>query len=219
MRTSTLRTAAFAFVTTSLLSLCCSGCTTPGSPGAVQSSPTSSSSLGQPTIRQTDDTGQRLPFETQFPNRWSINNDGTSYEPCTQVPADVVQRFRLSSESVSDVAASDFQTARGCQWILIDDGRSTISQAVGNMIHPEDGLSGHKELNSAASQWLPDIEIDGRRVLVGAINNADCTVYVQSGTAVVATSFLRFGRDRPPIDEICKTSEEFLRATIQNIPR
>ncbi|MDH3009373.1 DUF3558 domain-containing protein [Gordonia alkanivorans] len=206
-------------MTASLLGLCCSGCTTPGSPSAVESSPASTSNPSQPTTRQTDDMGRPLPFETQFPNRWSINNDGTSYEPCTQVPAEVVRRFRLSAESVSDVAASDFQTARGCQWILIDDGRSTISQAVGNMIHPEDGLSGHKQLNSAASQWLPDIEIDGRRVLVGALNNADCTVYVQSGTAVVATSFLRFGRDRPPINEICKTSEEFLRATIQNIPR
>ncbi|MFT4127988.1 MAG: DUF3558 domain-containing protein, partial [Gordonia sp. (in: high G+C Gram-positive bacteria)] len=39
-------------------------------------------------MRQTDDQGRRLPFDTEFPQRWSDGNDGTSYEPCTALSPD-----------------------------------------------------------------------------------------------------------------------------------
>ena len=42
----------------------------------------------EPQIRQTDSMGRPLPFVTLFPNRWSGNNDGTPYEPCTSLRSD-----------------------------------------------------------------------------------------------------------------------------------
>lgn len=168
--------------------------------------------------RQTDDAGRKLPFENRFPNRWSINNDGTSYEPCTQVPAEVVRDFGLDPGSVRDAAASDFQTARGCEWTLLEDGRSSLSQYVGNILRPEDGLEGHKARNSVGSTWLPDTEISGRTVLVESMGSGECAVYVRSGDAVVITSLTIFGFNPPPIEQVCGTATDFLRATISQIP-
>ncbi|QMU19814.1 DUF3558 family protein [Gordonia rubripertincta] len=169
-------------------------------------------------IRQTDDAGNRLPFETEFPNRWSINNDGSSYEPCTQVSVDVVKRFVLDPDSVGDVAASNFQTARGCEWKYVDDSRSSIAQFVGNLRRPEAGLSGHKESNAAGTTWLPDTEIDGRRVLRESMGPGDCTVYVRSGNALVITSVTRMGFNPPSTEQLCAEATSFLRATIAQIP-
>lgn len=170
-------------------------------------------------IRQTDDAGNQLPFRTEFPNRWSINNDGSTYEPCTQVSVEVVKRFGLDPASVEDVAASDFQTARGCQWKYIDDKRSSISQFVGNLQRPEEGLSGHKESNRAVTSWLPDAEINGRPVLRESMGPGDCTVYVRSGDALAITSVTRMGSNPPPTEQLCTEAADFLRATIAQIPQ
>lgn len=192
-------------------------CTTQGVP---ESSPSQQSvSASSPTIRQTDDSGRKLPFETSFPNRWSINNDGSSYEPCTQVSLEVIRESGLDPKSVNDAAASDFQTLRGCEWTYFDDELSTVSQFVGNIINPAAGLEGHKALNSAGTEWFPDREIGGRRVLVGSIAPSDCAVYVRSGNAVVVTAVTRFDIDRPPTDRICDMAADFLRATIERIPK
>lgn len=193
-----------------------SGCSTNGHPAAITSSP-SFSTLTQ-TIRQTDDAGLRLPFDTDFPNRWSINNDGSPYEPCTQVPTEVLRNFGLNPSSVSDAAASDFQTARGCEWTFADDNLSAISQFVGDIVHPQDGLAGHKALNSSGTEWFSDLVVQGRRVLVGSIAPSDCAVYVRSGDAVVVTSVIKFGGDAPSTAEICQKAADFLESTISRIP-
>ncbi|MBD0862474.1 DUF3558 domain-containing protein [Gordonia sp. zg691] len=196
--------------------------TVPGDPvqtlRAGSTTPTDSPAPSSPSLRQTDDAGRVLPFENTFPNRWSINNDGSTYEPCTEIPADVIRSFGLDPGSVSDVAASDFQTARGCEWTLREDRRSTISQFVGNILRPEGGLTGHKELNRAGTTWYPDTEVDGRRVLVESMMPGDCTVYIRSGDAVVITSVTKSGFARPPVDELCKTAISFLQATVRQIP-
>ncbi|MFE0748038.1 DUF3558 family protein [Gordonia sp. NPDC058843] len=199
-----------------LLGSALASCSTSGTPipaTEVRSVQTSAA----PAVRQTDDEGRTLPFTTTFPNRWSINNDGSSYEPCTQVSNEVLKRFGLIAASATDVAGSDFQTARGCRWEY-DDGSSYIAQFVGNIIRPEDGLSGHKALNSSGKSWFPDLSIDGRRVLASSIGDGDCSVHVRSGDAVVVTSVTRFDIEPPPVAQICATASDFLRATVGEIP-
>lgn len=200
-----------------LLAVALPGCTTAGHPTASPTNP-DSSSLAPPAIRQTDDAGRSLPFKTEFSNRWSINNNGTPYEPCTQVTRDQVDQFQLDAGSIRDAAASDFQTARGCTWTFRDDGRSFLTQAVGNMTEPEQGLDGHKQVNSGGITWYSDVILSGRRVILGSINPSDCGAYVRSGDAVVGTSITRFGRDRPPTSDICKAALNFLQSTMVSIP-
>ncbi|MGW6035048.1 DUF3558 family protein [Gordonia terrae] len=211
-----LRKTAYAFA--AIVTVAASGaCTTEGLPESPPPAPSvSASSLA---VRQTDDSGRRLPFETSFPNRWSINNDGSPYEPCTQIAPEVIQGSGLVVASVKDAAASDFQTIRGCEWAYLDDELSSLSQIVGNIIDPDAGLEGHKALNSAATEWFPDREIRNRRVLVGSITPSDCAVYVRSGDAVVVTSVTRFDIDRPSTERICDMAVEFLQATIDGIPK
>lgn len=171
-----------------------------------------------PGIRQTDDDGLALPFETVFPNRWSANNNGTTYEPCTRVETQVLLESGLDPASAEDVAASDFQTARGCKWTFRGDSSSVLSQFVGNIIQPAEGLDGHKRLNSGGISWLSDSEVAGRRVLRGSIMASECGVYVRSGDAVVVTSIISFESEGPTTEEICVRAEEFLQATIRAIP-
>nr|WP_148281284.1 DUF3558 family protein [Gordonia sp. KTR9] len=182
-----------------------------------------SSSMSEPVelnteIRQTDDRGRALPFENKFPNRWSINNNGTTYEPCTYVSSVTLSRFGLDPDSVEDAALSDFQTARGCRWYYLDDPLSSLSQSVGNLVRPGLGLQGHKDRISIAFDLLPDIVVAGRAVIRGSKGQGSCSVFVRSGDAVVGTSVTRFDIVRPPTAEVCNTAVEFLRATIADIP-
>ncbi|MDH3010080.1 DUF3558 family protein [Gordonia alkanivorans] len=192
-----------------------SACSVAGSPTPTGSpGPATSPATG---VRQTDDAGRRLPFDTEFPDRWSGNNDGTSYEPCTQVSEEVVRRFGLDVESVSDVAGSNFQTARGCQWSYSNSELSFLSQFVGNLDEPEGGLSAHKAEYSSTT-WHPDIDINGRRVIIGSTDPSDCAAYVQSGKAVVITNVVLIEQSPPTVDAVCASAADFLRATIDEIP-
>ncbi|MDH3052363.1 DUF3558 domain-containing protein [Gordonia sp. 135] len=199
-----------------IASLGVSSCATSGTPLPALSSLSTASS--ESSVRQVDGAGNRLPFETAFPNRWSSNNDGTTFEPCTQVPKAAIEDLGLDENSVDDAAASDFQTARGCQWTFISDGRSRLSQFVGNINGTDTTLSGYKTLNSKTKTWFPDTLVAGRRVLVGSGMPAECAAIVQSGSAIVTTLVIRLGSPRPPTPTICETAISFLRATITEIP-
>ncbi|TSD93024.1 DUF3558 domain-containing protein [Gordonia rubripertincta] len=194
-----------------------SGCTTGGTPtpASINTGSSPSTTAG---IRQTDDSGRPLPFTTEFPNRWSINNNGTTYEPCTQVADNTVEQFGLQKDSVADVAGSDFQTARGCRWKYAD-GMSSIAQFVGNIRQPERGLDGYKSMNSVGRTWYPDTSINSRRVLVGSTGPGACSVYLQSSDAVVVTLVSRFEIPPAPTEEVCRTATDFLKATVEQIPR
>ncbi|WP_231742271.1 MULTISPECIES: DUF3558 family protein [unclassified Gordonia (in: high G+C Gram-positive bacteria)] len=193
------------------------GCTTRGAPQSVS---TQSTVQSTPTaaIRQTDDAGRHLPFETKFPNRWSINNDGSPYEPCTQVSNKTLRQFGLVVDSAADMAGSDFQTARGCRWKYSDDDMSFVAQFVGDIIRRSEGLTGHKALNLAGKTWFPDTSLNGRRVLVSSIGAGACSVYIQSGSAVVVTTVSRFDLEPPPTQAVCEVATDFLRATMNQIP-
>ena len=208
-------TSAVVPVGTILVGIGLSACGITGSPVPTASPvPDSSTATG---IRQTDDAGRRLPFDTEFPDRWSSNNDGTSYEPCTQVSEEVIRRFGLNVESVSDVAGSNFQTARGCQWSYLNNELSFMSQFVGNLDQPQGGLSAHKE-DYSSTTWHPDIEIKGRRVSIGSTAPSDCAAYVQSGKSVVITNVVLIEQNPPTLDAVCASAADFLRATIDEIP-
>ncbi|SDU28932.1 DUF3558 family protein [Gordonia westfalica] len=199
-----------------ILSYTLVGCSVAGSPEAAPS--TSNTVPTEPEVRQTDDEGKALPFLTPFPNRWNANNDGTSYEPCTEVQDGDLQRSGLIPGSVTDVAKSDFQTARGCRWTFRDDGRSSLSQSIGNLSHPEQGVLGYKRENSETMRWYPDVVLDGRTVVVGSLSPIECTATVQSGKAIVGTTVVRLGENKPAPEEMCETALGFLRSTLARIP-
>ncbi|MCK8616120.1 DUF3558 family protein [Gordonia sp. C13] len=217
LRTSPRTKAAGLLLAVSLAGLPLTACTTTGE---AQTSPSvislpSSEAAG---IRQTDDAGTPLPFENSFPDRWSNNNDGTPYEPCTQVPAAALRTINIDVNTVEDVAASNHQTARGCTWRFDGDRLSSLSHFVGNLLRPEAGLDGYKELNSAGSTWFADTEIGGRRVLSASMGPGECSMIVQSGDAVVVTTIVRYDANHPPIETVCASVEQFLNRAINSIP-
>lgn len=200
------------FILTALGSLLFSilGCSVPG----LATPEIGSSSSQSQGIRQTDDTGKRLPFDTKWPDRWSINNDGTSYEPCTAVTADTLREFKLDPASVEDVAVANHQTARGCRWEFINDSANTITQHVGN----GPPLPEYRSENSEIFNFLPDITIKGRPVLRFQLDDETCLASVQSGRAIVHSTASTFNNSPPP-DQVCDIAVNFLRATIDKIPR
>lgn len=176
--------------------------------------PTSAPS--EQTIRQTDDAGNRLPFTTVFPDRWSTNNDGTPYEPCTTVTKQVLRQFNLDPQSVNDAAVANHQTIRGCEWNFDDNTDNSLSQTVAD----GESLPWYRNKNRDSFTFLPDIFIDGRRILRFRITNAgfECTTAVQSGGSQVLTAAFIF-KNTPPVDQLCEIPVNFLRATIDRIPR
>lgn len=165
-------------------------------------------------IRQTDDQGKKLPFSTKFPDRWSDNNDGTSYEPCTAVAGSTLRQFDLDPTSASDVAVANHQTARGCNWKFANDRANSISQFVGN----GPSLDEYRTRN-ADFEFLPDVQIEGRQVLRYRIFGDDqCAATIQSGKSQVLTIAYLY-RNTPPREQLCDTAVNFLRATIEKIPK
>ena len=95
---------------------------------------------------------------------------------------------------------------------------SSIAQFVGNIRQPERGLDGYKTMNSAGKTWYPDTSINARRALVASTGPGACSVYVQSGDAVVVTLVSKFEIPPAPTEEVCKTASDFLKATLEQIP-
>lgn len=67
-------------------------------------------------------------------------------------------------------------------------------------------------------EWRSDVEVQGRRVIVGSTMPSECTVFVASGAAVVGTGVTRFGAEKPSLDDTCESAMSFLRITIDDIP-
>ncbi|MGV9795298.1 DUF3558 family protein [Gordonia sp. NPDC003422] len=171
-----------------------------------------------PSIRQTDDAGRLLPFTTVFPNRWSTNNDGTAYEPCTSATDAILISQGLDPASARDAASADHQTVRGCRWAIANTRRSSVSQHVGNMAGSRSkGLDDYKALNNDFN-WFPDQVIDGRTVGLFSLGADDCATIVVSGKAFVFTD-ATLDRDDENIAENCRVALAFTRATISQIPR
>ncbi|MGC4934044.1 DUF3558 family protein [Gordonia sp. DT30] len=165
-------------------------------------------------IRQTDQRGVPLPFTTEFPDRWSNLNDGSPYEPCTALSPPEVSSLGLDPSSVADAAAANHQTVRGCWWTFIGSRTSAAYQEVGNA----PALDVYKAKNGDILDWRPDIILNGRAVAVGVRKGrSSCTTHVQSGSAIVTTSF-SVNIDPPPIDKICDMAIAFTEATIDKMP-
>lgn len=211
-----------AVLTTAALSIV--GCSTDGSATGHKAASTSySTGLEPPTststdeIRQVDDAGRPLPFRTVFPRRWSANNDGTPYEPCTAASAGPLASLNIDPSSVRDVASADHQTARGCQWEYRNERFAYISQFVGNMNRGVTTLAGYQAQYSF-KHWFPDQMINGRVVGVVTGGPDECTTHVQSGRALVATT-VGIGSTSNDVSENCRRALAFTRATIDLIPR
>lgn len=192
------------------------GCTTAKTRESVGDSQSVSAGLSDPQPRQTDAQGRRLPFTTQFPNRWNRGNDGTTYEPCTAVTPQTLQSLGLDPSTVEDGASVDGQTARGCQW----DALPPISDAVnlGQSVGNSKSLAAYKEKNRVAANWYPDITIENRRVGVMDQGAGGCLTYVQSGDSGIVTSVLSMGLQKIPLDEQCELAVKLTRATISQMP-
>ena len=131
---------------------------------------------------------------------------------CTSVTADDLSAAGAEPASVRDAALVDFQTARGCIWFL-GHGEGSIGQTVGN--HPS--LDSYVAKQQGTFDWKPEIAIDNRRVGVATWGNSTCGTYVESGTAIVATTAT--GRtNRTQLEQICDKVVAFTRATIDQMP-
>lgn len=210
-----IRTAAVATLPLALLLAGC-GITTSGS--AEPASPLVESRVvdtgAQQDIRQTDDNGQPLPFQTTFPNRWNSGNDGTPYEPCTAASPTLLRALDLDPTSVQDAASADFQTARGCGWRAQSSSRATIDQFVGN----QPRLKIYKEQQTATKNWQPDIAISGRTVAVANDPTSPmCDTFVESANALVITSAAVYDAGTS-LPQICDKAIAFTRATIDQMP-
>lgn len=176
-------------------------------------------SLSPSEVRQTDDSGERLPFDTTHSRRWNSSNDGSSYEPCTALSDAELQRLGIDPDSVRDAAGTNGQTLRGCNWRSAGpDGRKwSVAQIVGDSAD----LASDKARNSSSADiWMSDVVIAGRTIGVHRMSgDRDCDTYVQSGGAAVNTIVMAHGLPRPPVEEICAKALEFTRATIGKMPR
>ncbi|WP_411353227.1 DUF3558 family protein [Gordonia bronchialis] len=193
------------------------GCSVSGTAVGEKSAVVQVQTSPPPPIRQVDDLGRRLPFSTTFPHRWSRNNDGTTYEPCTAVSADLLQSFHLDSSTVRDAAVADRQTARGCSWSYFGEMFSSLAQHVGNMNGGVTGISDYKSQYSDFT-WFPDQNIGGRRVGLFSLGGDACDTLVESGTAFVFTD-VSLGRRGDDVTENCNRAIAFTRATIDLMPR
>lgn len=165
-------------------------------------------------IRQTDAAGHTLPFVTNFRNRWSDLNDGSTYEPCTALTDIELSKLGVDPLSVRDSAVANHQTARGCRWNLLSSRTSLAYQDVGN----GPPLVQYKYKTSSLIDWYQNVEIGGRTVAVGVRKRQpSCTTHVQSGRAIVTTS-ISIPVNSPGLDQICAKAIAFTKATIDKMP-
>ncbi|MFZ2238915.1 MAG: DUF3558 domain-containing protein [Gordonia amarae] len=182
-------------------------CTVGGEPTPVATELEPKKTTSKP-IRQTDDNGRNLPFSTPFPNRWSRNNNGTKYEPCTALTDAELVDAGLDPRSVSDIALADGQTARGCQWDHADSKQSGISQGTGDAPTFEEQMA---DRDWYKRSW--DIRVYGRLVMVDYSDIYTCATTVKSGRSPVSTIVVRI-TDAPPMSELCDIAIDFTRRTI-----
>lgn len=180
-------------------------CTVEGDPRATVDKQLSE---GPAVIRQTDDSGRRLPFTTPFPERWSSNNDGTTYEPCTALDDGELIAAGIDPASVSDVALSNHQTIRGCKWDHLGVENSGLSQFAGDNPTFE---AQKRDRNWYRASW--DIQIDGRLTMVDSRDKYTCMTTVKSGQSPVSTLVIRI-LNPPPTKELCALAIDFTRRTI-----
>lgn len=159
-------------------------------------------------IRQNDDSGRILPFTTTFPDRWSSNNDGTKYEPCTALTNAELVDAGLDPNSVSDIALANRQTVRGCLWEHANLRGSSLSQGTGDAPTFEERMT---DRDWYKTSW--DIRIDGRLVMVDSTDRYNCSTTVKSGHASVVTIVMRTA-DLVPLKELCDYAIDFTRRTI-----
>lgn len=210
-----VKLALLASALTSMVAL--EGCAVSGTAVGVRSTVGQSQTPKLTPIRQVDDLGRRLPFTTTFPNRWSRNNDGTTYEPCTALSAEALQSLHLNPGTASDAAIADGQTVRGCRWLYRDNSSHRLGQHVGNMNGGVTGISDYK-LQYNDFTWFPDLTIGGRRVGLFSLGRDACDTLVESGTAFVFTN-VALGRSDDDVTENCDRAIAFTRATIDLMPR
>ena len=190
--------------------LVASGCTVNGSPA---SAPHSGNEDARPTIRQTDTRGIKLPFTTSFPDRWSANNDGTTYEPCTALTGAELRGAGIDPTTVKDIAVANHQTARGCMWDYIGD------HTAGKVAHATGNLPTFEE-SQTDREWYEvsyDLKIKGRLVLVNSKAATLCMTTVKSGRSpvdiTVSKIFDPIGREA-----VCKRAIDFTRLVINRMP-
>lgn len=203
-----------------LITLACISVATVGCAPATDVLQVSSpKSFTREAIRQTDDQGRRMPFETKHDRRWNRANDGSPYEPCTALSSLELHSLGVDASTVRDAAGTNGQTLRGCRWNALSTGRPipwSISQFVGN----SEGLADDKKRRSTAIDvWFDDVVVEGRVVGVHRMRDGfTCDTYVQSGRAGVSTLVVHLGPTLPPPAEICDRALEFTRATISKMP-
>jgi hypothetical protein len=163
-------------------------------------------------IRQTDDRGKPLPFTTRFPDRWSANNNGTSYEPCTALNDAELTSLGLNPTTVRDVALANHQTARGCIWKYFGKSMGGISQSTGNRPTFEYELTDREWYIRSYTTT-----IGGRLAIVNYWKQFSCFTIVKVENARVTTTANRVLTPTPEA-ELCNLAIEFTKLTIPKMP-
>ena len=190
-----------------------SACSTPGEPIPTSDPATSEPVTSTPApIRQTDDRGKPLPFTTRFPNRWSANNNGTSYEPCTALNDAELTSLGLNPTTVRDVALANHQTARGCIWKYFGKSMGGISQSTGNRPTFEYELTDREWYIRSYTTT-----IGGRLAIVNYWKQFSCFTIVKVENARVTTTANRVLTPTPEA-ELCNLAIEFTKLTIPKMP-
>ncbi|QHN25807.1 DUF3558 domain-containing protein [Gordonia pseudamarae] len=190
-----------------------SACATPGEPIPTSEPATSEPVTSTPApIRQTDDRGKPLPFTTRFPDRWSANNNGTSYEPCTALNDAELTSLGLNPTTVRDVALANHQTARGCIWKYFGKSMGGISQSTGNRPTFEYELTDREWYIRSYTTT-----IGGRLAIVNYWKQFSCFTIVKVENARVTTTANRVLTPTPEA-ELCNLAIEFTKLTIPKMP-
>ncbi len=196
---------------TAMVLMCMStGCSIDGFPITTTDSSVESS---RSSVRQTDARGIALPFVTPFPDRWSTNNDGTSYEPCTALTDAELINAGLDPTTVEDIAVANHQTARGCIWYFHGGpDAGLLSHATGNRPTFEQDIKDRS--------WYEvsyDISIKRRHVLVDSRSATACMTTVKSGKSPV---FVRASKLFKPIgrEAVCQRAIDFMKRVIDRMP-
>ncbi|MBD0023917.1 DUF3558 domain-containing protein [Gordonia pseudamarae] len=181
--------------------------------GVPSPSADSTDTTSTPTsIRQTDDHGKELPFTTKFPDRWSANNDGTTYEPCTSLTDTELSALGVDPTTVKDVALANHQTARGCIWSYRGRWMGGVSHFTGDKPTFEE-----EKKDRSWYEKSYDITIDGRLVLVDYWDSSRCITTVEVEHASVSTIVTRLWNP-PPESELCNLAIEFTKLTLPKMP-
>lgn len=194
---------------TAMVLMCMStGCSIDGFPITTTDSSVESS---RSSVRQTDARGIALPFVTPFPDRWSTNSDGTSYEPCRTDRRGADQRRSRPHHRRRHRRREPPDSERVH---LVLPWRTRCRLALTRHRQPPHVRARRK---TVVGTRFRTISIKRRHVLVDSRSATACMTTVKSGKSPV---FVRASKLFKPIgrEAVCQRAIDFMKRVIDRMP-